>query len=193
MAGTDEAIPGHQSGELLFAQAFAALRAHRNHHVPDVGRAVQEFSHIVRRTRGTWITPADVDRISEILRQGPFDDVRLVVVTDNERILGLGDQGAGGMGIPIGKLAVYTAAACIHPAQTLPISLDVGTDNQALLDDDLYLGWRQPRLRGKAYDVVVDAQTGVRRGFASVELLVTFLQAQFTEPAERGEPDGTSA
>ncbi|MFQ5549351.1 MAG: oxaloacetate-decarboxylating malate dehydrogenase [Woeseia sp.] len=139
-------------------------------YTPTVSQASQYYSRVFRRARGIWITPDHRGQVEDILRTGaPFSDVRLMVVTDNESILGIGDQGAGGMAISVGKLALYCAGAGIHPACTLPISLDVGTDNQSLLDDPLYLGWRRRRLRGNEYDSLIDEfVSAARRVFPDV-------------------------
>jgi len=126
-------------------------------YTPIVGIASQHYSHIYRRPRGLYISYPHRDALEAVLRNAPYADVRVIVVTDGERILGLGDLGIGGMSIPIGKLALYSLCAGIHPATTLPIILDLGTDNQELLNDPLYLGWRHERVRGAEYDAFVEA------------------------------------
>jgi malate dehydrogenase (oxaloacetate-decarboxylating) len=134
-------------------------------YTPTVGAAAQTYSHIYRRPRGLYIGFPHRERIDKILANVQYP-VQVIVVTDGERILGLGDLGVGGMGIPIGKLSLYTLCAGIHPATTLPILLDVGTDNQELLTDPLYLGCRHPRVRGQEYDNFIDAFVqGVMRKF----------------------------
>lgn len=125
-------------------------------YTPTVGLACQQFSKIYRRKRGLFISYPDRDRIDDMLQNATKQNVKVIVVTDGERILGLGDQGIGGMGIPIGKLALYTACGGISPAYTLPITLDVGTNNASLLDDPMYMGWRHPRITGDDYYQFVD-------------------------------------
>ncbi len=126
-------------------------------YTPTVGEGCQRFSEIWRKPRGVFLSYPNQHRIREILADPRFDKVRVIVVSDGERILGLGDQGAGGMGISIGKLALYTGCAGIHPDETLPVLLDVGTNNQDRLADPTYIGWRHERITGTEYDAFVES------------------------------------
>jgi malate dehydrogenase (oxaloacetate-decarboxylating)(NADP+) len=125
-------------------------------YTPTVGEACKEFAHIFRKPQGLYITPEDRGNIASVLKNWPETDIRIIVVTDGERILGLGDLGANGMGISIGKIALYVACAGIHPANSIPIMLDVGTNNVPLREDPLYLGYPFPRLTGEAYLSLID-------------------------------------
>jgi malate dehydrogenase (oxaloacetate-decarboxylating) len=141
---------------------FYSLIAHHTEellpivYTPAVGEGCQRFSEIWRRPRGLFLSYTHKDRIEEILSNPRYDEVRCIVVSDGERILGLGDQGAGGMGIPIGKMALYTALGGIPPEHCLPILLDVGTDNEALLHEPIYIGWQHKRIRGPEYDEFIE-------------------------------------
>jgi malate dehydrogenase (oxaloacetate-decarboxylating) len=140
-------------------------------YTPTVGEGCQRFSEIWRRPRGLFISYPQRDRIAQILADPRFDEVRCIVVSDGERILGLGDQGACGMGIPIGKMALYTALGGIPPEHCLPILLDAGTDNEAHLNDPIYIGWQHKRIRGAEYDAFVEEfVTAVERRWPNILL-----------------------
>ena len=161
----------HDRNETLF---FRVLSEHPDEmtpivYTPTVGLACQKFGHIYQRPRGMFVSIRDRGRIAKVLRNWPHRKAGIIVVTDGERILGLGDLGANGMGIPVGKLALYTACAGVHPDLCLPVTLDVGTENEMLRADPYYVGIRQKRVRGKAYDDFIEEFiTAARRVFPGV-------------------------
>jgi malate dehydrogenase (oxaloacetate-decarboxylating) len=167
-------------------------------YTPVVGLACQRFSEIYRRPRGLFVTYPDRSRIGEILRNRPRREVDAIVVTDGQRVLGLGDQGIGGMGIPIGKLSLYTALGGIDPARTLPVLLDVGTDNRELLEDPMYLGWRHRRIGGAGYDAFVDrfvraVRASLARRCLSGRGSLTLFKVSVGTPGRSAIPDAQSA
>jgi malate dehydrogenase (oxaloacetate-decarboxylating) len=179
----------HDHNETLF---FDLLQQHLSEiipliYTPVVGEEIQQYSHIYPRPRGLYLSYPSRSRLEEILTHRPFRDVALICVTDGERILGLGDQGAGGIGIAIGKLILYTACAGIHPATTLPVGLDVGTNNLALLEDPHYLGWRHERISQDEYDDFIEQFVTVVQGQFPNALLhwEDFAKANATRHLER--------
>lgn len=163
----------HNSNLVLF---YKLIQSHISEmlpiiYTPIVGTAVVEFSKQFRQPRGIYISYQDIDSIPEILKNRTNPEIDLIVVSDGEGVLGIGDQGVGAMDIPIAKLMVYTIAAGVNPLKTLPILLDVGTNNQTLLDDPLYLGWRNPRISGPEYERFVDKfVTAIKAEFPNVFL-----------------------
>ena len=163
----------HDSNETLFYNVLTTYVTEMMPivYTPVVGAGCQRFSETYRRPRGLFIAYPNKDRIDDILSNPYFDNVEAIVVSDGERILGLGDQGAGGMGIPIGKLALYCACAGVHPASTLPILLDTGTNNAERISNPLYIGWKHERIRGKDYDDFIEAfVTAIKKRFPHILL-----------------------